>query len=217
MPDRVAVIDFETNGSGPDARATEIALVRVDEGSITERFSSLMHTGADIPPFIEQLTGITSAMLETAPSAREVMTDAHALSQGCVLVAHNASFDRGFWVNELRRAGVDASATPFLCTVRLGRKLLPAAPNHKLGTLARYLDLPSQGRAHRAMADASTTALLWQVLVRKASEVCEFAVDADLLLHLQAQPVERWPRLAQRVQKVRREKAAQAAQMEIAC
>jgi DNA polymerase-3 subunit epsilon len=203
MTDRLAVLDFETSGSGPDARATEIALVLLEDGEPVQRYASLMHSGVEIPPFIERLTGISTAMLETAPPAREVMEAAHALSGGCPLVAHNAGFDRGFWVRELRRSGIDASAQDFICTVKLARRLYPAAPNHKLGTLARFHGLAPQGRAHRALADALTTALLLQRMYRDAAEVCGTAVDAELLLLLQALPLERWQRCAERVNKAR--------------
>ena len=61
----LAVIDFETTGMSPaqGARATEIAAVLVQGGQVAGRFQSLMNTGAWVPPFIEQLTGISNAML----------------------------------------------------------------------------------------------------------------------------------------------------------
>ena len=71
----IAVIDFETTGISPGqgARATEIAAVLVQGGQIVARFQCLMNSGAWVPPFIEQLTGISNAMLRSAPPAREVM------------------------------------------------------------------------------------------------------------------------------------------------
>lgn len=197
--DRVAVIDFETTGMGSDARATEIAVVRLERGEIVDRFSSLMHTGVPVPPFIERLTGISNAMLDAAPGAREVMEQAHAMAEGCTLVAHNAGFDRGFWLSELRRAGIDASDTRFVCTVKLARRLYPEAPNCKLGTLAQFHALELQGRAHRAMADALTTALLWQRMLRDSSTRLCLPVDVTVLFEAQSLPLARWPALARRV------------------
>jgi len=62
----LAVIDFETTGLGPThgGRATEVAAVLVQGGEIVGRFQSLMNSGAWVPPFITQLTGITNAMLQ---------------------------------------------------------------------------------------------------------------------------------------------------------
>ena len=159
----IAVIDFETTGSSPaqGARATEIAAVLVEGGRIVARFQSLMHTGAWVPPFIEQLTGISNAMLQAAPPARAVMHEVARFTKGCPMVAHNAAFDRGFWQAELAQAGCEADpAHAFACTVRLSRRLYPHAENHRLGTLARLHALPSAGRAHRALADAEVTAHL---------------------------------------------------------
>ena len=67
----IAVIDFETTGISPGqgARATEVAIVLLEGGVVVDRFQSLMKTGAWIPPFITQLTGITNAMLNAAPAS----------------------------------------------------------------------------------------------------------------------------------------------------
>ena len=157
----IAVIDFETTGVSPGqgARATEIAIVLLENGQVVDRFQSLMKTGAWIPPFITQLTGITNAMVNAAPEAAGVMRDA-ARFVGCApMVAHNASFDSKFWQAELALAGV-AAPHPFACTVLLSRRLYPQAPSHKLGTLVDYHGLPRTGQAHRALADAEMAAAL---------------------------------------------------------
>ncbi|RPH62553.1 MAG: 3'-5' exonuclease, partial [Burkholderiales bacterium] len=69
--DTVAVIDFETTGISADAgaRATEIAAVLLRDGRIVDRYQSLMNAGAWVPPFIEELTGITNDMVRAAPPA----------------------------------------------------------------------------------------------------------------------------------------------------
>lgn len=169
----VAVIDFETTGlgAGQGGRATEIAAVLVRGFEIVGRFQSLMNSGAWVPPFITQLTGITNEMLQAAPPARAVMHEVARFTQGCPLVAHNASFDRGFWHAELARAECEADAAhAFACTMLLSRRLYPHADNHKLGTLARLHALPSAGHAHRALADAEVTAHL---LIRMQRDVEE--------------------------------------------
>jgi DNA polymerase-3 subunit epsilon len=159
----VAVIDFETTGMSPGmgSRATEIAVVLVCGGQIVGRFQSLMNSGAWVPPFIEQFTGISNAMLAQAPPAHAVMREVLQFTRGCPLVAHNAAFDRSFWQAETALAGADADpAHAFACTLLLARRLYPQAPNHRLGTLADFHHLPRSGRAHRALADAEVTAHL---------------------------------------------------------
>ena len=171
MHQTLAVIDFETTGMSPaqGARATEIAVVLVEDGQIIGRFQSLMNSGAWVPPFIEQLTGISNAMLAGAPPARAVMHEAMRFARGLPMVAHNAAFDRGFWQAEAALAGCEPDpAHDFACTMLLARRLYPEAGNHRLGTLVRWLALPDNGRAHRALADAETAA---QLLMRVQADL----------------------------------------------
>ena len=157
----IAVIDFETTGMSPSqgARATEVAIVLLEGGQVVDRFQSLMKTGAWIPPFITELTGISNAMLQDAPTADTVMRDAARFVGKAPMVAHNASFDSKFWQAELQLADVPAPQ-PFACTVLLSRRLYPDAPTHKLGPLVQHLGLPRAERAHRALADAEMAAAL---------------------------------------------------------
>lgn len=152
---RIAVIDFETTGISPGMgdRATEVAIVLTERGRVVDRFQSLMNAGVRIPPFITQLTGITNAMVASAPPAERVMAEAARFVGEVPMVAHNASFDRRYWVAELARVGLPARQ-PFACTVLLSRRLYPEAPSHKLGTLVDHFQLPRTGQAHRALADA---------------------------------------------------------------
>ena len=169
-----AVIDFETTGLSPahGARPTEIAVVLVRGDEIVDRFQSLMNPGVPIPHEIQAFTGITNAMVRRAPSVREVMTEAVRFAGGHPIVAHNASFDRKFWEHEAA-ALPDVRANTFLCSLLLARRLFPGAPNHKLATLVRALGLPSDGRFHRALADAECTAHLF---IRLQQELRVFSV-----------------------------------------
>jgi len=192
----IAVIDFETTGmAGAGGRATEIAAVLVRGGAIVGQYQSLMRTGAYVPPFIERLTGISNHMLRDAPAAEDVMREVAAFTLGCPLIAHNAAFDRSFWKAELSLAEVAMDpANEFACTVLLARRLYPEAPNCKLGTLAGHFELPSAGRAHRALADATVTAHLLlrmqrDLARRYADELGDCPVDHGLLSRLQRAPL----------------------------
>ena len=167
----IAVIDFETTRMSPghSCRATEIAAVIVEDGRIVARYQNLMNSGAYVPPFIESLTGISNAMLRKAPPAAEVMAEVAEFVGRTPLVAHNASFDQKFWDAELgliQRQRVQ----DFACSMLLARRLLPQAPNHKLGTLNSWAQLPHTGQAHRAMADAEMAANLMLFMVAQLRE-----------------------------------------------
>ncbi len=207
-PHTVAVIDFETTGLSPalGARATEIAAVLVRGGRVVDRFTSLMRSGARVPAFIEQLTGISNRMLEAAPPAAEVMRQVAEFTRGCGVVAHNAGFDRAFWLHELGLAGARPAArqcpvadpAEFACTLLLSRRLFPEAPNHRLGTLVEWHGITATGRAHRAMADAEVTAELWLRITRDVER--RFGADASfaLLCALQRAPARGLARCAER-------------------
>lgn len=157
----MAVIDFETTGLSPamGARATEIAVVLIRDGVLIDCYQSLMNAGVYVPAFIEQLTGISNAMVKKAPPAAEVMAAAADFIGDHPLVAHNASFDSKFWDAELSRIQ-RRRRQEFACSMRVARRLFPESCNHKLGTLVNFLGLPDSGVHHRAMADAAMTAHL---------------------------------------------------------
>ena len=188
--EKVAVIDFETTGLSPAMgdRATEVAVVIVADGKIVDRYQSLMNTGTRIPAFIEALTGISNAMVRKAPPAAEVMSKLAEFVGDVPLVAHNASFDSKFLDAEWLRID-QRRRQEFACSMLLARRIYPAAPDHKLGTLVRHLGLPSAARHHRALADAEMTAHLW---VRMVSDIRQQyalnAVPLEILRALQKTP-----------------------------
>ena len=186
----IAIIDFETTGISPNMgdRATEVAIVLLQDGRVVDRFQSLMNAGVRVNSFITQLTGITNEMVQAAPAAEQVMREAARFVGDLPMVAHNAAFDKKFWQAELARCG-QVAAQPFACTVLLSRRLYPQAPNHKLGTLAALHHLPASGRAHRALADAEMAAHLLAHMQHdlKTRYGCTQA-DHALLMGLQRTP-----------------------------
>lgn len=188
--ERIAVIDFETTGISPNnsCRATEIAVVIMEQGRIVERYQSLMNAGVRIPAFIEGLTGISNSMLRTAPSADRVMNEVAEFVGLTPLVAHNASFDQKFWDYELSRIQRKREQS-FACSMLLARRLMPGAPNHKLGTLTTWAKLPHTGKAHRAMADAEMAANLTAHLANELRQTHGIAgVSHQFLCTLQKVP-----------------------------
>ena len=160
--DTVLVLDFETTGLSPDGgdRAIEIGAVRIEQGRITDRFQSLMNPGKRVPAFIEDYTGITNKMLKAAPPCKDVMAEFSDFTEDFDMVAHNASFDRRFLIAEMRRIKRTTSGE-FACSMLAARRLYQDAPNHKLGTLVAFHQIPNDGTFHRALADAEMTAQLW--------------------------------------------------------
>lgn len=163
-----AVVDVETTGGSPayGHRITEIAVVVVSEGRITEIFERLVNPDRLIPPFITELTGIDGAMVARAPRFAEIVPDLVTALAGNIFVAHNVQFDWGFVSAELERAVGKTPTALRLCTVRLARALLPQLPRKTLDHVAQHygvLDVPSRyplkrGTRHSAAGDAIITA-----------------------------------------------------------
>ncbi|MBV9871088.1 MAG: 3'-5' exoribonuclease, partial [Frankiaceae bacterium] len=153
------VVDLETTGGSPAGSAiTEIGAVKVRGGQVLGEFQTLVNPQMAVPPFIAVLTGITDAMVATAPRLPAVLPAFLEWARDSVLVAHNAPFDVGFL-----RAGCESLSIPWpgfasVDTARLARRVLnrDEAPNCKLSTLAK-LFRTSTTPCHRALADAQAT------------------------------------------------------------
>jgi len=160
------IVDVETTGNvkGP-ARLTEIAIYRHDGQQVVDSFHSLLNPECDIPPFIQQLTGISHAMVANAPRFADVADDVLRITEDAVFVAHNVSFDFNFIQKELNWLGHDFLRRT-LCTVRTSRKLIPGYPSYSLGRLCQSLNIPLNGR-HRAQGDAAATVLLFELLLQR--------------------------------------------------
>lgn len=179
------VFDFETTGLSPDMgdRAIEIGAVLIENGKITDRFQQIMNPGIRIPLFIENLTGITNAMVKSARDNSTVMAEFYEFITGHNLVAHNASFDERFLRAEFRRIKKYYSSG-IACSLLAARRIFQNAPNHQLATLAHYKNLPSDGTYHRALADAEVTAHLWLSLLDELREQHELDELTFGFMHL---------------------------------
>jgi DNA polymerase-3 subunit epsilon len=163
MPiDPLVVLDFETTGLQPERgdRITEVGLVRIEGGRIVDRFESLVNSDARVPSHITAFTGITQRMVDEAPPVTDVMRVVTNFIGEASVVSHNATFDQRFFIRECRIARIGMLVQPFICTLRLARRVYPELRSHSLAELIRALRLPTRGVAHRAAADAEATAEL---------------------------------------------------------
>ncbi|MDP9800177.1 DNA polymerase-3 subunit epsilon [Arcanobacterium wilhelmae] len=183
------VVDLETIGAKAGANSiTEIGAVKVRGGEVISDFSTLVNPRAVIPPFITALTGISQAMVATAPGIEEALPAFFAFvgsRTDTVLVAHNARFD----VGQLRGAA-EAIGYPFpkiatADTLALARKAFTKdeVRNYKLSTLAAFIGAETSP-THRALDDARATVdLLHAILARLGglgvTHLADLATAAD--------------------------------------
>lgn len=151
------VFDLETTGINPAGEAiTEIGALRVENGVITEQFSTFVNPGKPIPQSITELTGIRDEDVAGAPTIEQVLPDFYKFSANCAFVGHNVQFDYSFISVSGAKHNIYFD-NDLIDTIALAKKFLPRLKNYKLEQLAAYFDLKNK-RAHRAVYDAEITA-----------------------------------------------------------
>lgn len=164
------VVDVETTGGrGERHRVTEIGAVKLRNGEIVGRFSTLLNPQRSIPPGITRLTGITPDMVADAPYFSDIADEFEAFMRGAIFVAHNVEFDYGFIAREFGRLG-RKFRHPKLCTCATMRKLYPGRRSYSLAALAEAWDIPLRNH-HRALCDAEAAAELLLIINEKRSEM----------------------------------------------
>ncbi|AXG74342.1 exonuclease [Flavobacterium arcticum] len=164
-----AILDIETTGGQYNEEGiTEIAIYKYDGHEIVDQFISLVNPEKPIQPFVVKLTGINNAMLRTAPKFYDVAKRIVEITEGCIIVAHNAQFDYRILRTEFERLGYNFERQS-LCTVELSQRLMPEQKSHSLGKLVRALGIPMSDR-HRATGDALATIQLFKMLLAKDVE-----------------------------------------------
>ena len=157
LDDTYVVFDLETTGFSPiKDKIIEIGAVKVEQGKITERFSTFVNPKVPIPFQITQLTSITDQMVMDAPDIETVLPKFLAFVGDAVLVAHNASFDVGFIEQNCRYQDMIPDFTS-VDTVAMARILLPTLSKFKLNVVANALHISLENH-HRAVDDAGATA-----------------------------------------------------------
>lgn len=160
--DNLAILDVETTGStAPYDRIIEIGILRIEKDKVVKKFETLLNPGVGISPFIENLTGIKSQDLESAPTFSEIKSDLAELLEGSIFVAHNARFDYSFIRHEFKRIGISYQSKQ-LCSVKLSRLLYPNFSHHNLDSIIERFDIKCE-RRHRAFDDAQA---IWEFLQR---------------------------------------------------
>ncbi len=157
LSDAYVVFDLETTGfSSVKDKIIEIGAVKVEQGKITERFSTFVNPKRPIPFEITQLTSINDQMVMEAPDIETVLPQFLDFVGDAALVAHNAGFDVGFIEQNCRYQDIVPDFTS-VDTVAMARILLPTLSKFKLNIVANALHI-SLDNHHRAVDDANATA-----------------------------------------------------------
>lgn len=167
IEDDVVVLDTETTGlSHNENGLIEIAAARLRGREIVDRFDTFVKPNGLIPPEITKLTSITNADVAHAPSPEEAVANLAAFVGGAPVVAHNASFDRGFI--EAVPGGAEVSDI-WIDSLALSRIALPRLISHKLSVMAELFGCESV--SHRANADVDALCGVWRILLCGLSDL----------------------------------------------
>lgn len=150
-------IDFETANSEPNS-ACSLGIVVVEQGTIVRNYYKL------IKPVSEYFSteniaihGITPLMVRNEATFEQLWPEIKPILSNKLVFAHNAAFDLRVLKNSLGSTPLEIVLS-YACTVNLARRIWPNLPNHKLGTMANYLNISF--KHHNALEDAGACATI---------------------------------------------------------
>ena len=157
---RFIIFDVETPNYRCN-RMSAIGITVLEDGVVTNEFSSLINPETDFDAFNIRLTGIDEELVRDAPTFPELWPQIEPLMSSGLLVAHNAVFDLGVLKKCLDYYEIDWKPyARYLCTVQMGRRILPGM-SHKLNTLCDYYGIALNH--HQAASDSHACA---EILLR---------------------------------------------------
>lgn len=166
FPDTYVVIDVETSGLHPEEHEIiEIGAILIESHSIKERFSIFVQPQKDITSQIEEITGITNAMLQReGVNISLAMQRLIAFLRDLPVVSHNVDFDFSFLRKACATCNLPLISNRSIDTLTLSRRKIKQVDNYKLNTLARHFGITTE-QTHRSLADCETTYQLYEELI----------------------------------------------------
>lgn len=154
------VFDVETPNRYNN-RMSAIGITKISDGKITDSFFSYVNPEVDFDPFNTELTGISAETVKDAPTFQHLWSTIEPMFSSGILVAHNAVFDLSVLKACLNSYGITwKKSVKYLCTVTMGRKLLPGM-RHNLNIMCEHYGIPLDH--HKADSDSRACA---EILLR---------------------------------------------------
>ncbi|MDD6797401.1 MAG: exonuclease domain-containing protein [Clostridia bacterium] len=163
MIDTYVAIDLETTGTNPATdRIIEIGAARVQNGNITDTFSTFVNPEIPISTRITQITGISDKDVKDAPVIKDIIGEILEYTRDMPILGHNVIFDYSF----IKKAAVDNRLTFLrsgIDTLKIARRVLPDLPHKNLPVLCGYFGI-NPGNSHRALDDAISASNVYRAL-----------------------------------------------------
>ncbi|MDU0968111.1 MAG: exonuclease domain-containing protein [Actinomycetaceae bacterium] len=168
-------VDFET-ANRYRASACAVALVRVADGQMVDRYSCLIRPPDHLMEFeFTDIHGITAADVNYALTWEQIAADIEAFIGAEPVYAHNASFDASVWRKLDEFYGLQTCPSEFYCSYRIAQRLVPGLENYKLPTVVQACAPGFRLDHHQAASDAAACAAIvaslqampWDALARE--------------------------------------------------
>ncbi|MCL5408408.1 MAG: exonuclease domain-containing protein [Candidatus Omnitrophica bacterium] len=169
-------IDIETTGLFPEngERICEIAILKIKNGKIFDKFVSLINPEKSISPAATLISGITNEMINSSPTFKEIAGDiVNFLNTNEPILAHNAAFDLSFLNYQMELCGFPRLQNEVIDTLLIARKYFNFQSN-SLGDLVSRFSIPVD-KLHRAYNDAISAYRLMEILWKNLKETKEFS------------------------------------------
>lgn len=163
FPGDYCVVDLETTGLNPEYNdIIEIGAVMYSGGRETGRFQTLVRPpirhddGLYVDRFIENLTGITNEMLDSAPDPDTALWRFSRFLGDSIILGYNVGFDVRFLKTAYARYLNAELTNDWIDILRMARKLYPEMKHHRLCDMTEKFCITNTD-AHRALADCLAT------------------------------------------------------------
>ena len=159
------VFDLETTGIYTNSdEVIEISGVKVQNGKVTEEFTSLVNPGRHIPKGASAVNGITDHMVKSAPEFSIVLKEFLDFAGNMVLVGHNIhTFDMKFIYRDCEKFWGKVPENNYVDTLSLARMCLAELGHYKLTDLSESYGVSTKG-AHRALNDCRMNQIIYERL-----------------------------------------------------
>ncbi|MDX8405024.1 MAG: DNA polymerase III subunit epsilon [Mariprofundus sp.] len=159
------MLDTETTGLSPlnGDRMVEIGAIEVINRKVQSGdhhvFHQYINPERNIPDEVVRIHGIDNTKVKDKPTFKAIAQDFLDFIDGATLVIHNAPFDLGFIMNELRLHGFpDIKDIPVIDTLAFARKKHPHQRNNLDALCDRYQIERGHRELHGALLDSELLA-----------------------------------------------------------
>lgn len=182
MEQSYIAIDLETTGLNPrEDRIIEIGAVRVEDGTETAQYHTMINPRRNLEPRIICLTGITEDMVTDAPDMAEIADELLEFCGELPLLGHHVIFDYSFLKRSLVNLGRSFEKNG-IDTLKLCRRFMPPGEKKNLADACAFFDI-RQEQAHRALGDARDAHRLYERLLEAYGEADPEAFVSSPLIY----------------------------------